>query len=64
MEPFATPTGRPCPRSVREDGTVEGSGDCGSCGCCLLLAEAAWPDDYGVTTTLSAPVEAASPNVS
>jgi hypothetical protein len=40
---YATPTGDPCPRAVRVDGTVEGSGDCGSCGCCLLLLWSAWP---------------------
>lgn len=33
---YATPTGEPCPRSLRLDGTVEGSGDCHACGCCLL----------------------------
>lgn len=40
---YATPTGGPCPRCLRLDGTVEGTGACTSCGCCLLLAEAAWP---------------------
>ena len=33
---YATPTGEPCPRTVRLDGTIEGSGDCHACGCCLL----------------------------
>ena len=33
-----TPTGEPCPRIQRLDGTLEGSGDCVSCGFCLLLA--------------------------
>lgn len=42
--PYATPTGDPCPRWVREDGSVEGSGECGSCGSCLLIPEVAWPD--------------------
>lgn len=32
----ATPTGEPCPRSVRVDGSVDGSGDCHGCGACLL----------------------------
>lgn len=31
-----TATGEPCPRSVRTDGTVSGSGDCVGCGTCLL----------------------------
>ena len=33
-----TPTGEPCPRTERLDGTLEGSGDCVGCGFCLLLA--------------------------
>jgi hypothetical protein len=33
---YATPNGAPCPRTVRVDGTVEGSGDCLGCGCCLV----------------------------
>ena len=33
---FGTPTGAPCPRTVRLDGAVEGSGDCHGCGACLL----------------------------
>jgi hypothetical protein len=32
---FATPTGGPCPRCLRVDGTVQGSGDCVGCGTCL-----------------------------
>lgn len=52
---YATPTGAPCPRSLRIDGTVEGSGDCGACGCCLLLADQAWPscriDDHATTNS-------------
>jgi predicted enzyme related to lactoylglutathione lyase/CheY-like chemotaxis protein len=39
---FATPTGEPCPRCLREDGILEGSGDCLACGFCLLVFEAAW----------------------
>jgi hypothetical protein len=39
---YATPTGEPCPRAVRVDGTVEGTGECLWCGYCLLIAEAAW----------------------
>lgn len=31
-----TPTGAPCPRTLRVDGRVEGSGDCLGCGACLL----------------------------
>jgi hypothetical protein len=34
---YQTPTGEPCPRSVRVDGTVD-NGDCTCCGFCLLLA--------------------------
>jgi hypothetical protein len=34
---YQTPTGEPCPRTVRVDGTVDG-GDCTCCGFCLLLA--------------------------
>ena len=33
---WMTPTGDPCPRSLRVDGRVEGTGDCQGCGCCLL----------------------------
>jgi hypothetical protein len=33
---YPTPTGEPCPRTVRVDGTVEGTGGCTGCGCCLL----------------------------
>jgi hypothetical protein len=34
---YATPTGAPCPRTVREDGSVEGTGACLGCGMCLLF---------------------------
>lgn len=34
---YATPTGGPCPRWVRVDGSVEGSGGCLGCGTCLLF---------------------------
>jgi hypothetical protein len=34
---YLTPTGDPCPRVVRVDGTVLGSGDCLGCGTCLLF---------------------------
>jgi hypothetical protein len=34
---YATPTGAPCPRTVREDGSVQGSGACLGCGMCLLF---------------------------
>jgi hypothetical protein len=47
---YATPTGQPCPRCVRLDGTIDGSGDCVACGTCLLLIELAWqevPADKG-----------------
>ena len=44
---FDTPTGAPFPRVVRGDGTIEGTGHCVSCGCCLLLLDLAWPDDTG-----------------
>jgi ketosteroid isomerase-like protein len=32
---YATPTGDPCPRTVRRDGTIEGSGNCMGCATCL-----------------------------
>ena len=35
----ATPTGAPCPRTVRLDGTVEGTGACFACGTCLLFGD-------------------------
>jgi hypothetical protein len=41
---YATPTGAPCPRCVRVDGSVEGSGDCLGCGYCLIMANGAWSD--------------------
>lgn len=34
---YATPTGEPCPRTVRVDGSVQGSGACVGCGTCLLF---------------------------
>jgi hypothetical protein len=34
---YATPTGSPCPRTVRADGSVDGSGACLGCGLCLLF---------------------------
>jgi hypothetical protein len=40
---FATPTGEPCPHQIRLDGTIEGPGDCYSCGYCLSVEAAAWP---------------------
>jgi hypothetical protein len=36
---YPTPTGDPCPRTVRTDGTIENNGVCQSCGMCLLLAD-------------------------
>ena len=39
---YLTPTGQPCPRSVRADGSVEGGGHCHGCGYCLGLQWAAW----------------------
>jgi hypothetical protein len=35
---YPTPTGEPCPRTVRVDGTIEFGGNCQSCGTCLLYA--------------------------
>lgn len=32
MTGYETPTGDPCPRTRRADGTVEGDGGCRSCG--------------------------------
>jgi hypothetical protein len=34
---YATPTGDPCPRTIRMDGTIENGGNCQSCGTCLLF---------------------------
>jgi hypothetical protein len=34
---YATPSGEPCPRCLRVDGTVEGAGACFGCGTCLLF---------------------------
>lgn len=34
---YATPTGAPCPRAVRVDGSVDGTGACFGCGTCLLF---------------------------
>lgn len=34
---YPTPTGQPCPRCLRVDGAVEGSGACVGCGTCLLF---------------------------
>ncbi len=42
---WATPTGEPCPRIRRCDGTLEGSGDCVGCGFCLLMLAAAYDDN-------------------
>ena len=39
---YLTPTGDPCPRSLRADGTVEGHGHCHGCGYCLGLQWAVW----------------------
>ena len=36
---YPTPTGEPCPRTVRVDGTIEFGGNCQACGFCLLYAE-------------------------
>jgi len=33
---YPTPTGEPCPRTIRVDGTIENGGNCQSCGTCLL----------------------------
>ncbi|MGZ6993169.1 MAG: hypothetical protein ACXVKJ_18815 [Ilumatobacteraceae bacterium] len=35
---YATPTGDPCPRTIRVDGTIENGGNCQSCGTCLLYS--------------------------
>ena len=36
---YSTPTGQPCPRTVRVDGSVEGSGNCLGCGTCLQFGD-------------------------
>jgi hypothetical protein len=48
---YHTPTGAPCPRTIRLDGSVEGSGDCVGCGYCQLLVDAAWGGDDTTTPT-------------
>ncbi len=35
---YATPTGEPCPRTIRVDGAIENGGNCQSCGTCLLYS--------------------------
>lgn len=37
---FHTPTGDPCPRAVRADGSIDGEAACHGCGSCLLLQAA------------------------
>ena len=49
MTPYPTPTGEPCPRQLRADGSLEGTGACYGCGSCLLLEQAAWPSDRGAS---------------
>ena len=39
---YPTPTGEPCPRLVRLDGSVDSSGACYGCGSCLLLVPDCW----------------------
>jgi catechol 2,3-dioxygenase-like lactoylglutathione lyase family enzyme len=34
---------------------VAGNGDCTSCGCCLLLLDAAWPDGAAYAAAMAAP---------
>ena len=34
---YPTPSGEPCPRTIRVDGTIEFGGICQSCGTCLLF---------------------------
>lgn len=42
---YPTPTGDPCPRTVRIDGTIELGGNCQGCGTCLLFGHLTDPDD-------------------
>jgi len=42
---YPTPTGAPCPRTIRVDGTIERGGNCQSCGTCLLFGELVEPCD-------------------
>jgi hypothetical protein len=42
---YPTPTGDPCPRTVRVDGTIELGGNCMSCGTCLLFGHLLDPTD-------------------
>lgn len=47
---YATPTGDPCPRTVRPDGTVAGDADCRGCGAgagCPLCDP--WDDEARLT---------------
>ena len=50
---FATPTGAPCPRTVRQDGSVQGSGACLGCGTCLLFGGLVDGPTSGVTQEYS-----------
>lgn len=51
MERYATPTGDPCPRCLRDDGAVVGTGACTSCGCCLLFVLADWDQRTAARST-------------
>lgn len=42
---YPTPTGEPCPRTIRVDGTIESGGNCQSCGTCLLYGGLIDPND-------------------
>lgn len=44
---YPTPTGEPCPRTIRVDGTIERGGNCQSCGTCLLYGGLVDPIDAG-----------------
>ena len=58
MGAYATPTGEPCPRAMRLDGSVDGNGDCHCCGECLLLAFAPWPSGSDWLADLLSPPDA------
>lgn len=49
LGPYDTPTGAPCPRTIRADGGIEGDGACHACGmglACPLLDPWADPSDW------------------
>jgi hypothetical protein len=54
---YATPTGSPCPRTIRVDGTIENGGNCQSCGTCLLYGGLIDPGSTATSEQPPGPVE-------